>query len=177
MLSFTHWIERMMNISHKGSDIMFHKAVEMKLLEGTSMEVLFQDGKVKCFDMASLFEKYPQLKALRDREFFLSGKLMGSYGIMWNDDLDIEAETIYEEGITVRTEGVPCNMKVAEAVLSARALCGLSQKQLAAITGIDQYDISKIERGVSNPSVSTLERIAAAMGGQLSISIAVPSAD
>ena len=156
---------------------MFHKAVDVKFLEGTSMEVLFQDGRVKRYDMAALFEKYPQLAALKDRELFLSGKLTGPYGIMWNDDLDIEAETIYEDGTTVRSENMPYNQKVAEAVLSARALCGLSQKQVAAMTGIDQSDISKIERGVSNPSVSTLERIAAAMGGHLSISITVPQAE
>lgn len=29
---------------------------------------------------------------------------MGAYGIMWNDDLDIETETIYEDGVTVRKE-------------------------------------------------------------------------
>ena len=35
----------------------------------------------------------------------------------------------------------------------------------------DQSDISKIERGVANPSVATLERIAAALGGRLTIAI------
>ena len=55
------------------------------------------------------------------------------------------------------------------------ALSGMSQKQLEAATGIDQSDISKIERGVANPSVSTLERIAKALGGKLAISIAVPA--
>ena len=149
--------------------------MEMKFLDGTAMEVLFQDGKVKRYDMASLFSKYPQLAALRDRELFLSGKLIGSYGIVWNDDLDIEAETIYEDGITVREEKTPVHHAAASAVASARALSGLSQKQLAAITGIDQSDISKIERGAANPSVATLERIAGALGGKLSISIAIPA--
>ena len=154
---------------------MFHKAIEMHFLEGTAMEVAFQDGKVKRYDMASLFGKYPQLKVLEDRELFLSGKLMGSYGIMWNDDLDIETETIYEDGITVREEQPAVNQTAASAVLSARAQSGMSQKQLAAATGIDQSDISKIERGVANPSISTLERIAKALGGRLAISIAIPT--
>ena len=154
---------------------MFHKALEMKFLDGTALEVLFQDGKVKRYDMASLFDKYPQLNALQDRQLFLSGKLMGAYGIMWNDDLDIETETIYEDGVTVREEKLPANQAAASAVASARAMSGLSQKQLAAITGIDQSDISKIERGVANPSVATLERIAGALGGQLSIRIAMPA--
>ena len=154
---------------------MFHKAMDVKFLDGTVLEVLFQDGKVKRFDMASLFGKYPQLRALENRTFFLSGRLMGSYGIVWNDDLDIEAETIYEEGVTVREKRQALHLAAASAVAAARARSGMSQKQLAAVAGIDQSDISKIERGVANPSVSTLEKIAKAMGGQLTISITQPS--
>ena len=154
---------------------MFHKAVDLKFLEGTALEVAFQDGKVKRYDMASLFEKYPQLSALKDRTLFLSGRLMGPYGILWTDTLDMETETVYEDGETVR-EAPAVSLTAASAVASARALRGISQKDLAAITGIDQSDISKIERGAANPSVSTLERIAKALGGQLTIQITLPSA-
>ena len=150
---------------------MFHKAIDLKLLEGTALEVTFQDGIVKHYDMSMLFSKYPQLRALEDRSLFLSGKLMGAYGIMWNDDLDIEVETIYEDGDTVRKDIITFNQISANAVLSARAAAGISQKRLAALTGIDQSDISKIERGVANPSVATLDRIAKALGGKLSIAI------
>ena len=153
---------------------MFHKAIELSFGEGTSLEVRFQDGKVKRYDMASLFDKYPQLRALEDRNLFLSGKLMGAYGIVWNDDLDIEAETIYEDGKTIRTEKPVIENPAARAVAAARAVSGLSQKQLAQMTGIDQSDISKIERGTANPSISTLERIAKALGGKLTVSITVP---
>lgn len=151
---------------------MFHKAVDLKFKESTVLEVKFQDGVVKQYDMAGLFFKYPQLEALKDRSLFTSGKLMGSYGIIWNDDLDVEVETIYEEGITIRTEAMPVGILVADAVLSARAKAGMSQKELASATGIDQSDISKIERGVANPSISTLNRIANALGAKLSVSIA-----
>jgi hypothetical protein len=83
---------------------MFHKAVKLEFDEGTALVLTFQDGKVKRFDMGVLFDKYPQLTALRDRKLFTSGQLMGFYGIIWNEELDIEAETIYEEGETVRVE-------------------------------------------------------------------------
>ena len=156
---------------------MFHKATDLTFREGTSLEVRFRDGKVKQYDMASLFDKYPQLKALEDRDLFLSGKLMGAYGIVWNDDLDIEAETIYEDGETVRTEKAVADNPAARAVAAARAVSGLSQKQLAQLTGIDQSDISKIECGTANPSIATLERIAKALGGKLTVSIAVPGGE
>ena len=150
---------------------MFHKAIDLQFKEGTTLEVTFQDGAVKRYDMQILFPKYPQLEALRDRALFTSGKLMGAYGIYWNDDLDIEAETIYEDGETVRQEPFSVHLSSAQAVTAARAKAGISQKQLAAKAHIDQSDLSKIERGVANPSVSTLERIAAALGGTLSINI------
>lgn len=150
---------------------MFHKAISLKFLEGTSLELTFQDGKVKRYDMAALFPKYPQLEALKDRKLFLSGKLMGAYGIVWNDMLDIEAETIYEDGATIRTQKAALCYEAAKAISAARANAGLSQKELAKLAGIDQSDLSKMERGIANPSVAMLERIAHAAGKQLRITI------
>lgn len=150
---------------------MFHKASELRFGEGTVLELRFQNGEVKAYDMAALFDKYPQLQALRDRDLFLQGKLMGSYGIIWNDELDIEAETIYEDGVTLRQEAVSANTLAASAVLAARARAGMSQSELADRSGIDQSDISKIERGAANPSVATLNRLADAMGMKLQVSI------
>ena len=151
---------------------MFHKAIDLKFKDGTELELTFQDGKVKRFDMSCLFLKYPQLCALENRELFLSGSLMGGYGIRWNDDLDIEAETIYEEGNTIRIEKPAANVMVGRAVAAARARKALSQKELSGLTGIDQSDLSKIERGIANPSVNTLNRIAEALEMELFVSIA-----
>ena len=151
---------------------MFHKAIKLEYGEGTTLELTFQDGKVKRYDMSVLFSKYPQLEALKDRTLFTSGKLLGPYGIVWNDDLDIEAETIYEDGETVREEKPAAFVMVGNAVAAARARKGLSQKELSDLTGIDQSDLSKIERGIANPSVNTLNRIARALDAKLLISIA-----
>lgn len=150
---------------------MFHKAIELEIKEATTLELTFQDGQVKSYDMSELFGKYPQLEALKDRELFLSGRLMGNYGIIWNDELDIEAESIYEEGITVKIKQLPIQQQVANAISLARAKSGLSQKELSLRTNIDQSDISKIERGVGNPSVNTLNRLAKAMEMELKITI------
>lgn len=148
---------------------MFHKAIGLKFNKGTILEVAFQDGKVKSYDMSKLFKKYPQLKALKDRKLFLSGKLVGAYGIVWNDDLDIEVESIYEEGITVKELEPAPNIAVGNALVLARSKSGLSQSELAIKTGIDQSDISKIERGISNPSIQTLKRLAEALDKKLEI--------
>ena len=91
------------------------------------------------------------------------------YGIIWNDEIDIETETIYEEGKTVRKNKPAINADIGEKVLELRALRGISQSELSNISGIDQSDISKIERGVANPSIGTLKRIAEALDAKLVI--------
>lgn len=40
---------------------------------------------------------------------------------------------------------------------------GLSQERLAQIAGLDRTYISGLERGVRNPSLATIEKIAAAL--------------
>ena len=152
--------------------MMFHKALEIEFKQGTTFEVTFQDGSVKRYDISVLFGKYPQLKALKDRTLFLSGKLDGSYGIRWTDELDLETAKVYPEGGTVRKLAPAPNIAVGEAVLAARAKKDYTQKHLSARTGIEQSDISKIERGVANPSISTLNKIAVALGMHLYVSIA-----
>lgn len=52
---------------------------------------------------------------------------------------------------------------IINAIVKARKAKNLTQKQLAERTGIDQSDISKIENGNANPSLSTLKRLADGM--------------
>ncbi|MCQ2545282.1 MAG: helix-turn-helix domain-containing protein [Clostridia bacterium] len=149
---------------------MFHEAIKLKYNKGTEVEVTFLDGKVKTYDMRRLFKKYPQLSALKDRNLFKSGRL-DPFGITWNDELDIDAETIYQEGETIREEKITSIVRLGCQIAEARGRAGMTQMDLARATGIDQSDISKIERGKANPSVSTIERIAKAINASLNIEI------
>lgn len=58
---------------------------------------------------------------------------------------------------------------IVQAIIDARKETGLTQKELAARSGIAQGDISKLENGNANPSIRTLKRLAAAMGKTLRI--------
>lgn len=49
---------------------------------------------------------------------------------------------------------------IALQVIDLREKHGLTQKQLAERCGIDQGDISRIERGSTSPTARTLQRIA-----------------
>lgn len=52
----------------------------------------------------------------------------------------------------------------AQVLLDARRQAGLTQAELADRIGADKSYISRVERGLTTPTVSTLYRMAAAMG-------------
>jgi transcriptional regulator with XRE-family HTH domain len=65
---------------------------------------------------------------------------------------------------------------IVQAMINARKNIGLTQKQLSDKTGIDQGDISRIERGEANPSLKTLKRLATGMNMKLRLEF-LPAGD
>jgi transcriptional regulator with XRE-family HTH domain len=54
--------------------------------------------------------------------------------------------------------------KVSAKILEIRKLKKMTQEDLVDKTGFDIKQIGRIERGASNPSISSIEAIATAMG-------------
>ena len=52
---------------------MLHKASSLTFLDNTTLKLLFMDGKEKRYDVSSLFEKYPQMTALKTGISFSPG--------------------------------------------------------------------------------------------------------
>ena len=137
----------------------FHRAIGIEFKEGVVVEATFQDGKVIQYDMAELYGKYPQLRALEDRELFTSGYTVGGYGVVWNDDLDIEMETIYQEGTTVRRVEPAHYVVLGEAVWAARAEKDITRKELGKIVGVDPEVIHDLEKGIAKPPDSIMKKL------------------
>ena len=57
---------------------------------------------------------------------------------------------------------------VGVAIRNRRTAMGLSQEKLGEVAGLDRTYISGVERGVRNPTISSLGRIAAALECNLS---------
>ncbi len=55
-------------------------------------------------------------------------------------------------------------MTFAENVAAARAASGLSQSQVSGRSGIHATEVSRIERGLRDPRLSTVVRLARALG-------------
>lgn len=59
--------------------------------------------------------------------------------------------------------------EIVQALIEARHVSGITQKELSNRTGISQGDISKLENGSANPSLRTLQRLADGMGMKLKL--------
>ena len=66
------------------------------------------------------------------------------------------------------------HVNISPFIEDARKISGLTQKQLSDRTGIAQADISRLENGNANPSLSTLKRLASAMNMTLKIEFTPP---
>ena len=80
---------------------MFHKITSLATLPDYILLVGFANGEFKQFDLKPLINKYPPFVTLKDVDGLYEQAAIdaGGYGIVWNDDLDIAAEGIYEKGI------------------------------------------------------------------------------
>lgn len=150
---------------------MTHKIKSVKPMENVTLLVAFQNGTEKIYDISILYPVFPQFEILEtDSELFNQVQVdMGGYGISWNDDLDLDAEDIWEDGIEVGKRKMDIAAELAESLVEARKIANLTQKELSERTGIYQGDISKIERGLANPSLSTLKRLAEGLEMELQL--------
>ncbi len=58
---------------------------------------------------------------------------------------------------------------IIQAMIDARVSQHITQKELSTRTGITQADISRIENGTRNPSLSMVKRIADGLGMRLKL--------
>lgn len=79
------------------------------------------------------------------------------------------AEQLKDPEFKAEYDALEPEFAIIQAIIDARKASGLTQKQLAEKTGIAQADISKLEHGNANPSLKTLQRLAAGMGMKLKI--------
>jgi DNA-binding XRE family transcriptional regulator len=79
-----------------------------------------------------------------------------------NYEKDLE-NRLKNEDFRKEYEALESEYIIIQAIIDARKKMHLTQKQLSQRTGINQADISKIETGVSNPTLRMLNRLAEGM--------------
>ena len=148
------------------------QAIKLVLKENTTFDLYFKDGVVKRYDILSLANDFPQLNALKDRKLFLKGHLLGWGTVVWNDELDVSCDVVYEEGVDVSNEYNDIELVVLGFLIKEKRLKkNLTQIDLSKIAMVNQADLSRIEKGLMNPSIKVINKICRALDTKLSISI------
>jgi transcriptional regulator with XRE-family HTH domain len=69
----------------------------------------------------------------------------------------------------VELAAIDAHDRLARDVFDLRKSRGMTQRQLAAKSGIQQAEISRIEAGSSNPTLSTIAALSHALDAELSL--------
>ena len=84
-------------------NFVFNKVVAVKPLDGYRLEITFEGGSVKVYDVEPLFAKWDVFSALRNEPglFELVKVEPGGYAISWNDMIDLSCNELWENGRTL----------------------------------------------------------------------------
>ena len=86
-----------------------------------------------------------------------------------SDLQELTKELMSDEEFCSEYEALQPEMDIMRAIMDARIRAGLTQIELSRKSGISQADISRLENGTRNPSLSLLKRLAEAMNTTLKI--------
>lgn len=80
---------------------MFYRVKEVKPLSDLILLVTFENSTVKRYDVKSLLNKFEAFRvfATSPALFNLVKVDQGGYGIVWNDELDISCNELWNNGI------------------------------------------------------------------------------
>ena len=84
---------------------MFHKMRAVHTLSDYRLYIQFSEGLTKIYDVKLLFTKWAAFKRLENEPELFNDVAVdtGGYGIVWNDELDLSCDELYENGKTVKT--------------------------------------------------------------------------
>lgn len=157
---------------------MFHKITSLATLPDFVLLVGFSDGEFRQLDLKPYIEKYPPFRSLAEiNGLYEQAKIdAGGFGIVWNDELDVSAEGVYERGVACSkpNDVEEYKQKIIAELVKARNKTGLSQKQLEILSGVAQPCIARTEKGATDPKLTTLLKMLEPLGLTLTITTRQP---
>ena len=83
---------------------MFHKIKNVTPLKDFKLSIQFAEGITKIYDMKKLIENNKIFADLKDINLFNSVEVdIGGYGVIWNDDIDISCDELFENSEKIDT--------------------------------------------------------------------------
>ena len=79
---------------------MFHKVKTVCPLPDYQLCVQFAEGVTKIYEVKPLFKKWKLFELLKQKPelFHEVAVAPGGYGIIWNDEIDLACDELYENG-------------------------------------------------------------------------------
>ncbi len=79
--------------------IHLHKVKSVLPLDDFVLEVTFIEGGIKKYDVKPLFGEIPHFIDLKENDLFSKVTVgPGGYGIIWNDDVDLSCDELWDNG-------------------------------------------------------------------------------
>jgi len=84
---------------------MFHKIKSVNALPNYKLSIQFSEGTTKIYDVSKLFKKYDLFLPLKNNELLFNSVTVeqGGYGIIWNDNIDISCDELWNNGEKIIT--------------------------------------------------------------------------
>ena len=83
---------------------MFHKIKNVTPLKDFKLSIQFAEGITKIYDMKKMIENNKIFADLKDINLFNSAEVdIGGYGVIWNDDIDISCDELFENSKKIDT--------------------------------------------------------------------------
>jgi hypothetical protein len=85
--------------------MLIHKITSVDALPDFKLALTFQNGEKKSYDVSTLFDELEVFQAfqLTPRLFEQAQVAAGGYGVVWNDELDLACDELYENGVPLTT--------------------------------------------------------------------------
>ena len=81
---------------------MFYKIKSVIPLDNMLLKVEFENGIIKIYDVKKLKDRFKIFKDLENKALFELAKVdADGYGIMWNENIDLSCNEIWENGAII----------------------------------------------------------------------------
>ena len=83
---------------------MFHKIKNVVALDDYCLSISFVEGVTKKYNVKPLFERFKIFNDLENNDLFKKVHVgPGGYAIIWNDEIDLACDELYENGEIIKT--------------------------------------------------------------------------
>ena len=147
---------------------MFHKVKTVNVIPDYRLSIQFAEGVTKIYDLKPLFEKWPIFRNLKNDDTLLYSVEVdaGGYGIIWNDDIDLSCDELFDWAASRMFFSCDGSMTVV-LISSAQEEKSISQVVLHPLTilfynklkkrrfdmdqmhKIDDYSLKKVNGGIA----------------------------